>query len=82
MTAPSSLSANMTVFIVFFGVSVLDAFVTRAWWRAAFWMVIAAVFLVADRIGRQAAALRPDRIIGRGTEGAGHSPLAAAQSRP
>lgn len=53
MQSPSSLSANMTVFIIFFGASVLDAFVTRAWWRAAFWLVIAAVFLVADRIGRK-----------------------------
>jgi hypothetical protein len=53
MQSPSSLSANMTVFLLFFGASVLDAFVTRAWWRAAFWMAIAAVFFVADRIGRR-----------------------------
>ena len=50
---PAPLSASMTVFIIFFGASVLDAFVTRSWWRAAFWMVIAAAFFAADRIGRK-----------------------------
>ena len=53
MRNPSSLSANMTVFFIFFGASLLDAFVTRSWGRAAFWLVIAAFFLVADRLGRR-----------------------------
>ena len=53
MRNPPSLSANMTVFFIFFGASLLDAFTTRSWWRAAFWMAIAAVFFAADRIGRR-----------------------------
>lgn len=53
MQNPSSLSTNMTVFIIFFGASLLDAFATRSWWRALFWMVIALGFLAADRMGRR-----------------------------
>lgn len=35
---------NMTVFLLFFGISMLDAFASRAWLRAAFWLLVAAVF--------------------------------------
>ena len=45
--------ATMTIFVLFFGMSVLDAFATQNWWRAAFWLLIALVFLVADRMGRR-----------------------------
>jgi hypothetical protein len=57
----TSLSANMTVFIVFFGASLLDAFVTRSWWRAAFWLAIALVFFAADYLGRRRERLSRTR---------------------
>ena len=39
-----TVSENMTVFVLFFGMSILDAFASRVWWRAAFWLAIATVF--------------------------------------
>lgn len=45
--------AGITVFILFFGASVIDAFATQNWWRAAFWLIIGLVFLAADRLGRR-----------------------------
>jgi hypothetical protein len=51
-------SVNIAIFVIFFGGSVLDAFATRNWWRAAFWMIIAVVFLAADRMGRGASRVR------------------------
>jgi uncharacterized membrane protein len=47
-------SVNLTIFILFFGISMLDAFASRNWWRSAFWLLIAVVFLVSDRLGRRA----------------------------
>ena len=48
-----STSTNMTIFALFFGISLLDAFASHNWWRAAFWLVIAFVFLGASRFGRR-----------------------------
>jgi hypothetical protein len=42
------LSTNFTVFLLFFGVAMLEAFQTRNWLKAAFWVAIAVVFLAAD----------------------------------
>ncbi len=44
------LSTNLTVFLLFFGVAALEAFQTRNWLKAAFWVTIGLVFLVADNI--------------------------------
>ncbi|MEX2154456.1 MAG: hypothetical protein WD825_14035 [Gemmatimonadaceae bacterium] len=52
-------SVNMTIFILFFGISLLDALATHNWWRAAFWLAIGLVFLGASRFGR---ADRVDRV--------------------
>ena len=41
---------NLTVFLLFFGVALLEAFQTRNWIKAAFWLAIGVVFLVADNI--------------------------------
>ena len=49
------LGSNFAVFLLFFGLSVLEAFQTRNWLRAAFWVAIAIVFLFADRKRRPAA---------------------------
>ena len=44
------LGANFTVFLLFFGVAMLEAFQTRNWIKAAFWLAIGIVFLVADNL--------------------------------
>ena len=46
-------SATMTIFVLFFGGSLLDAVVTQNWWRSAFWLLIALVFLGLDRLGQR-----------------------------
>ncbi|HVQ36963.1 MAG TPA: hypothetical protein VMS31_05495 [Pyrinomonadaceae bacterium] len=46
------LGANFTVFLLFFGVAALEAFQTRNWTKAAFWLAIGVVFLVADNLKR------------------------------
>jgi hypothetical protein len=47
------LGSNFAVFLLFFGLSMLEAFQTRNWLKAAFWLAIAAVFLYADRKRQQ-----------------------------
>lgn len=42
------LGTNFAIFILFFGVAVLDAVQTQNWLRVAFWAVIGLVFLWAD----------------------------------
>ena len=53
-----TLGANFAVFLLFFGVASLEAFETRHWLKAAFWLAIGLVFLLADNLkkGRQASA--------------------------
>jgi hypothetical protein len=43
-----NVGANFTVFLLFFGVAMLEAFQTGNWIKAAFWLAIAVVFLAAD----------------------------------
>jgi hypothetical protein len=43
------LGPNFAIFVLFFGVAMLDAFSSRDFLRAAFWVAIACVFLFADR---------------------------------
>jgi galactitol-specific phosphotransferase system IIC component len=42
------LGANVTVFVLFFGIATLEAFQTQNWLKAGFWLAIAFVFLLAD----------------------------------
>jgi len=42
------LPASFTIFLIFFGVSLLEAFRTRNWINVAFWIGIAIMFLIAD----------------------------------
>jgi uncharacterized membrane protein len=44
------VSTNVAVFLLFFGVAMLEAFQTRNWLKAAFWVAIGIVFLVADNL--------------------------------
>jgi hypothetical protein len=43
------LGTNFTIFLLFFGVAALEAFQTRNWPKAVFWLAIGIVFLMADR---------------------------------
>ena len=43
------LGTNFAVFLLFFGLSLVEAFQTRDWLRVLFWVGIAAVFLYGDR---------------------------------
>lgn len=53
------LGANFTIFLLFFGVAALEAFESRSWIKAAFWLAIGIVFLAADsRIPRTATRKR------------------------
>jgi len=44
------LAGNFTVFLLFFGIAALEAFQTRNWIKAAFWLAIGIVFLSADNL--------------------------------
>jgi len=41
---------GLTIFLLFFGVAALEAFQTRNWLKAAFWLGIGLVFLIADNV--------------------------------
>jgi len=44
------LRTSMAIFILFFGISTLEAFRTRNWVNAAFWVAIGIMFLLADNM--------------------------------
>ena len=46
------IRASFTVFLLFFGISLLEAFRTRNWLNVAFWIGIAVMFLIADNFER------------------------------
>jgi hypothetical protein len=41
--------SGLAIFVIFFGVSLLDAFRGGPWYRAVFWVAIGLVFLLMDR---------------------------------
>ena len=43
------MRANFAIFLLFFGIAALDALSSGDWLRIVFWLVIGAIFLVADR---------------------------------
>jgi len=43
---------NITVFLLFFGLSLLEAFGSRNWITAALWLVVGILFLRADLVRR------------------------------
>lgn len=44
------LGTNFTVFLLFFGIAALEAFQTKNWLKAIFWLAIGVVFLAADNL--------------------------------
>jgi uncharacterized membrane protein len=49
-----NVGANFAVFLLFFGVGLLEAFQTQHWLKATFWVAIGIVFLVADNVKQRA----------------------------
>ncbi len=47
------LGTNFAVFLLFFGVSALEAFQTQNWLKATFWLAVGIVFLVADNLHKR-----------------------------
>ena len=45
------MGTNFAIFLLFFGISVLDAAWGGHWLRVLFWVIMAAGFLLADRRG-------------------------------
>lgn len=48
-----NFGANFTIFLLFFGVAMLEAFQTGSWLKAAFWLAIGLVFLAADNLKKR-----------------------------
>jgi cell division protein FtsW (lipid II flippase) len=44
------LGTNFVVFLLFFGVAVLETIQTRNWLKTALWLAIGIVFLLADNL--------------------------------
>jgi hypothetical protein len=42
------LGSNFAIFILFFGVAVIEAIQTKNWIKVGFWIAISLVFLLAD----------------------------------
>jgi len=51
------MRTNLTIFILFFGIALLDAIRGGHWLRVLFWLAIGAFFFAADR--RQLAKRAP-----------------------
>ena len=47
------LGTNFAIFVLFFGVALLEAFQTGNWIKAVLWVAIGLVFLVADNFSRR-----------------------------
>ena len=45
-----TLGPNVTIFLLFFGISLLDAVRSRDWLRALLWLALGLVFLRADAL--------------------------------
>jgi hypothetical protein len=48
-----ALGTNVTIFLLFFGLSLIEALETRNWLKVAFWVAIGLVFLRADGLTRR-----------------------------
>jgi len=43
-------STNFAVFVIFFGISLLEAFQTHNWATSLFWLSVGTIFLLADNL--------------------------------
>ena len=51
------MRTNLTIFLLFFGIALLDAIRGGYWLRVVFWLLVGALFYLADR--RQLAKRAP-----------------------
>jgi hypothetical protein len=58
MPVPPAKHAGLTVFILFFGISLLDALRGGHWLRAGLWLLLGLVFYALERrrVGQKAAS--------------------------
>lgn len=61
------MRTNLTIFVLFFGIALLDAIRGGHWLRVLFWSAVAAVFLLADR--RELARRDAQKPAGAGRSG-------------
>lgn len=54
------MRTNLAIFILFFGIALLDAIRGGYWLRVAFWVLVGVLFYVADR--RQLANRAPNDV--------------------
>ena len=47
------LGTNFAVFVIFFGIAVLESFTSRNWLWVAFWVVMGVVFIIGDNIRKR-----------------------------
>ncbi|MEK6741690.1 MAG: hypothetical protein AABX68_00700 [Nanoarchaeota archaeon] len=47
------LGTNFAIFILFFGVAVIEAIQTKNWLKVVFWFAISLVFLFADNFKKK-----------------------------
>jgi hydrogenase/urease accessory protein HupE len=52
------VGSNFAIFVLFFGLSLLEALRAHSWHMAAIWGLFALLFLVADRREQRAAVRR------------------------
>jgi hypothetical protein len=50
-----SLGDNMVIFLLFFGIALVDAIAARSWWSALFWMGVCLIFMLMSRRKRSGA---------------------------
>ena len=43
------LGANVAIFLLFFGIALIEAMQARRWWLATLFALLGVVFLVADK---------------------------------
>lgn len=46
------MRTNLTIFILFFGIALLDAIRGGHWLRIVFWLCVGTLFFLADRRGQ------------------------------
>ena len=44
------LGQGSAIFILFFGIAMLDAFKSGNWWQSLFWIAVGSIFLMADNL--------------------------------
>lgn len=47
-----NFGANFAIFVLFFGIAVIEAVQTKNWLKVGFWVAISLVFLFADNFNR------------------------------